>query len=938
MRVDKIAPDDVFFYQLQANDVYLQGEQIGNFYNINNDSVCLGVIGETYVSSGLITLSSLQFLPETTIVQSVSTNIIQPFQSTLAFNSALYVNRLNSSIGIQNPSPNFTLDVKGTTYAPSTFYTYTSTVVNGTINKTSDTKSLWFAISGYYTNLAYSETEGDSWISLPFPYQIALCNLATNGGGGYAASETFVGQTEYSSPLWVAVGLYSAFSDLGVYTTTNPLISSWQLATVNFLFFPPKEQGQFVLTAFTNVSYNGQYWLMTAFNNPSWFYGFQTSFSRQSIFKSSDGLTWDPIASGGFETDPSFFSFSQASAGGRALAWNGSLWVAVGVGYTAGNCIQYSSDGENWTNANVGFQLYPFFYSSEYSGGYSVVWTGKNFVAGGYTGVAPNIIYSGDGITWSNATGTGLDFITTNIAWNGSRLVASGLFAATQMLFSDDHGSNWFACTGDITNVDYGLVWNGSYWLASGSNGVSKSVNGFRWNYTGFSSDFFTKLAYNSNTTPSMAVGNTTLQSFTNVIPPENSLSVAAVNDATQSLYYSSDGITWSPVQGVLISVSGNGVAYNGSRWVAVGNGTPSIVYSDDGILWIAAGFTCFSTGNPFYCVVFANGRWVAGMDYDGFYSVSSYYSDDGILWDPINSMFPFICNTRTNAIAYGSFTGSKISGAKFFCVGEANTDQFNAGTSSDGRNWEGYQGGGFFDKADALYGVIYAGGQWIVTGANASRNSIIYSADGEIWNNASFTEVDFTTARGVAYNGTDLYVAVGNTTGPGATIKWSTDGQTWTDALSGAFANNGYSIAYNAGVGRWIAGGDSGVLYSSDGKNWTAATGISVATNGLASSGTARTVIQNYYDQIRFYNKPLPGVPTQLLTPYISYTDSNMDVNTLMQFDTAGNLTLFQNQIMNGVGSAVSTLFNPAYTNVRQTLSSPLIYSQVITLGSRTV
>ena len=58
------------------------------------------------------------------------------------------------------------------------------------------------------------------------------------------------------------------------------------------------------------------------------------------------------------------------------------------------------------------------------------------------------------------------------------------------------------------------------------------------------------------------------------------------------SICYSSDGINWTGIPksthdfGVNGYVYGNGVAWNGTRFVAVGYGDNSICYSSDGINW----------------------------------------------------------------------------------------------------------------------------------------------------------------------------------------------------------------------------------------------------------------------------------------------------------------------------------------------------------------
>lgn len=71
-----------------------------------------------------------------------------------------------------------------------------------------------------------------------------------------------------------------------------------------------------------------------------------------------------------------------------------------------------------------------------------------------------------------------------------------------------------------------------------------------------------------------------------------------------------------------------------------------------------------------------------------------------------------------------------------------------------------------------------------------------------------------------IAYNGSNLYVAVDN----GGGLYSSTDALTWTSRTSGFGANGIRTVAY--GNGLWVAGGDNGTLTTStDGITWTART-----------------------------------------------------------------------------------------------------------------
>jgi hypothetical protein len=67
---------------------------------------------------------------------------------------------------------------------------------------------------------------------------------------------------------------------------------------------------------------------------------YSSNFQYNTISYSYDGINWTVS-----NNSTSIFSNS-----GNGIAWNGSIWVAVGSGTT--NTIAYSSDGINWTGSN----------------------------------------------------------------------------------------------------------------------------------------------------------------------------------------------------------------------------------------------------------------------------------------------------------------------------------------------------------------------------------------------------------------------------------------------------------------------------------------------------------------------------------------------------------------------------------------------------------
>jgi hypothetical protein len=105
--------------------------------------------------------------------------------------------------------------------------------------------------------------------------------------------------------------------------------------------------------------------------------------SPENIKYSYDGINWNNCSGSG---DGGF------SSGGLGVAWNGSIWVAVGDG----GSIKYSRDGIIWYNASSsGDGLF-----SGYGSGIS--WNGSLWVAVGFGTVT--IKYSKDGIVWSNSS------------------------------------------------------------------------------------------------------------------------------------------------------------------------------------------------------------------------------------------------------------------------------------------------------------------------------------------------------------------------------------------------------------------------------------------------------------------------------------------------------------------------------------------------------
>ena len=110
----------------------------------------------------------------------------------------------------------------------------------------------------------------------------------------------------------------------------------------------------------------------------------------------------------------------------------------------------------------------------------------------------------------------------------------------------------------------------------------------------------------------------------------------------------------------------------------------------------------------------------------------------------------------------------------------------------------------------------------WVAVGTLNSTSNILYSTNGKSWTDASGAKFS-SEGLGVAYNGTDKWVAVG--TGV-ATILISPDGMNWS--ANRKVGNALKSIAY--GGDKWVAVGENGkyanLFWSSDGIGWNLSTG----------------------------------------------------------------------------------------------------------------
>ncbi|NBR77676.1 MAG: hypothetical protein EBT76_02620 [Microbacteriaceae bacterium] len=167
-----------------------------------------------------------------------------------------------------------------------------------------------------------------------------------------------------------------------------------------------------------------------------------------TIATSNDGINWIGRGATTFTNN------------GNGAAWNGSLWVAVGTG---GNTIATSNDGINWTGVTNSTSIF----GTSGSIGYGVAWNGSRWVAVGTAGATftSPIVYSSDGVSWSNISNTNVFGTSTGtgygVAWNGSLWVAVGSGTGNTIATSPD-GINW-------TGRGLYRIWRSVEWFSLGS-------------------------------------------------------------------------------------------------------------------------------------------------------------------------------------------------------------------------------------------------------------------------------------------------------------------------------------------------------------------------------------------------------------------------------------------------------------------------------------
>ena len=269
----------------------------------------------------------------------------------------------------------------------------------------------------------------------------------------------------------------------------------------------------------------------------------------------------------------------------NSIAWSGTSFVAVGStgdGHRA--VMMHSSDGLTWSTMTTTDQCpaappgtlppLPF---CEYRAGLSkVIWAGSQFVAVGRekvpgVGTFALILASPDGLSWTQqgkaALPVGADIDVygmglASVAWSGSRFVAVGRATdGSAALWTSLDALSWSPGTlpsmppaPQFTLRD--VVWGHGQFVAAGWGGTLPPI-AVRSSATLASSDG-TSWQLNTSALPLSALNAVG-------VGPTRYLLVSTTESST-----STDGRNWSTR--VDASTPGNGVLWDGVRWIGVGS------------------------------------------------------------------------------------------------------------------------------------------------------------------------------------------------------------------------------------------------------------------------------------------------------------------------------------------------------------------------------
>lgn len=489
---------------------------------------------------------------------------------------------------------------------------------------------------------------------------------------------------------------------------------------------------------------------------------------RNTILRSKDGMAWESVAPAGIPW-----------IGG--IAHNGSLYVLVGSTVIDNRPIRISEDGVAWTSVPLeGPHLE------------DVIWTGKEFVAVGWSGAVARSDNGREEWRWQKLGNSRLN----DAAYNGSQYVLVG---DSGSLFVSGDSSNWKIGNLSVSEDLNSVQWSGDRWIATGENGITfYSQDGMRWVIRYFPDAPSLSAAHKVGENvlvggesgwmlgfvpPGEWMGMTTPTQFEIQCITHDQDRVVAGGKYGTLLVSQNGGRKWERASKTVTERDLSGIASSPTGLVAVGS-SGTILHSSDTLLWesVSPG-----TGEDLAGVIWTGEEFLAVGG-----NSTLLTSRDGLRWKaiakvPSSAPLLGVSSCQKGMVAVG-LRGTILS-------------------SRDGQTWTVSQS----TVAADLHSVTWTGNEFVAVGENTT---VIRSPDGIEWNAVSAPAAG--SLWDVAWTGEQL-LAVGD-----EDVALSTsDFKNWSTGRMRLFTGTATSILHHDGVAM-AAGFFGSCSLSADFEEWT--------------------------------------------------------------------------------------------------------------------
>ena len=453
------------------------------------------------------------------------------------------------------------------------------------------------------------------------------------------------------------------------------------------------------------------------------------------------------------------------------VTYGNDKFVIVGITGTWGtdSTVLYSEDGITWTEAGTWDGVLMR----------SVTYDNDKFVVVGNAGI---VLYSEDGIVWTE-TSSGVSKQLASVTYGNNKFVAAG--ASGTVLYSED-GITWNSSSSGTTLMLYSVTYGKDKFVAVGTGGTVL----YSENYTTTVKDAISTNASNIEAVAADAKSNA---EDIEELRSDVSANASDIEELTTMDVLTNNLGEWKTPTTIpeVWSVSEsrlNAIAYGDGRFVGVGN-SGLISYSDDGDTWYSVSNSEITAN--LLGIAYGNGKFVVVSE-----SLYAYYSDNGETWSKVLLGYDSFCK-----IVYGNGIFIAMSGS---------LDDHVMKYSEDGVTWTTYNAGTDGDY-DYFVDITYGNGMFVAC-TGADENNIYYSEDGIAWNISTCDE----NLELITYgNGKFIGISYSNNV-----AYYSINGITWICSENSLSIYNNSALVY--GNGKFVIVNKDGYWsYSEDGLTW---------------------------------------------------------------------------------------------------------------------